>query len=162
MPESMYGHCQVSINETHVFFADGVNGTAYILDWSTKEYSLLEDIPGNPNKDYITCGAIYNNLNGQEIVIVSRGSSSIFNVLNMTWRQGPDVEIEFVMASAAQLGSTFVVVGGCSPEDEFENFDSVFVFDAVNYEFVLSDVKLDVAVRSAGVVALPDDYVRCS
>ncbi len=49
-----------------------------------------------------------------------------------------------------------------NPTHAHPYFDAIFVFDAVNYEFVLSDVRLDVAVRSAGVVALPDDYVRCS
>ena len=39
LDNGVYAACQVSINATHVFLADGADGFAYILEWDTRSWT---------------------------------------------------------------------------------------------------------------------------
>ncbi len=82
---------QVSLNSTHVFFANGVTGNAYILDYPNREWTQLDNLALNLGDDYdayLSCGKVINNSEGTEIVLVGYGKSAIFNLNSMTWRPG--------------------------------------------------------------------------
>ncbi len=44
LPERMDGHCQVTINATHVFFANCDEKTTYLLNWNLQEWTQLYDM----------------------------------------------------------------------------------------------------------------------
>ncbi len=109
----------------------------------------------------MSCGLINNPENGIEVVIVEDGVTEIFNFGNGEWKTGPMVE-HFYYAGYAQIGDTFVVVGGYSL-DESDYSDRIYKFDHINYEWIMMSQRLQVS-RSyyPGVFAVPDEFVTCS
>ncbi len=161
VPVPMYNHCQLTINSTHIFFADvsSENPTSHLLDWHSQTWTELPP-PSLPDADYPSCGLIDNPENGVEAVIVHRGVSQIFNFANLTWRGGPTLPI-FDYAGYEQVGDTFVVVGG--RDEAFDDaINTIYQFDQVNYEWIQMEQRLQVP-RSyyPAVVAVPDDFVSC-
>ncbi len=159
----MHSHCQLTINSTHVFFADTLDtGNAFLLDWYEQTWSELP--PMTVDRLYMSCGLINNPENGIEAVIVEGGVTEIFNFRDEEWRTGPTVEF-FSEAGYAQIGDTFVVVGGWSnyEGDELDVSDKIFKFDNINYEWILMSQRLQVPRDwYPGVVAVPDEFVSCS
>ncbi len=159
LPIEMSYHCQLTINSTHVFFADtGDTGNAFLLDWYAQTWSALP--PMSVNRDIMSCGMINSPENGIEAVIVEDGTTEIFNFREEVWRTGPTVE-RFDYAGYAQIGDTFVVLGG---EDVF-NFplNTIYKFDHINYEWILMSQQLQVPRNNyPGVVAVPDEFVTCT
>ncbi len=158
VPSFMYRHCQLTINSTHVFFADDYNEPAYLLDWVTQSWIELQHM--NEDRDWPSCGLINNPQNGLEVVIVEDGVTEIFNLNDLTWRSGPSVTA-FDEGSYAQIGDTFVVVGG--QDFSGDALDTIYQFDHLNYEWILLDQRLKTPRESyPGVVAVPDNFVNCS
>ncbi len=157
LPTLMFLHCQLTINSTHVFFAEDNNKPAYLLDWTTQSWTELPNM--NEDRDWPSCGLINNPENGLEVVIVEDGTTEIFNLNDLTWRSGPSVT-EFDEGSYAQIGDTFVVVGG---QDYYgDALDTIYKFDHLNYEWILLDQRLQTPRESyPGVVAVPDEFVTC-
>ncbi len=164
IPEEMHHHCQLTINSTHVFFQEDASGhgpNTYLLDWNSQTWTELPGYVGD--RFYASCGLINNPENGLEVVVTSEGTSDIFNFNDMTWRPGPDF-VDYVYESGyAQLRDTFVLVGGDKNGDELFWPDTIYLFDHLNYEWILMDQSLQMPRESyAGVVAVPDDFVNCS
>ncbi len=160
LPIPMRYHCQLSINSTHVFFADThYTGNAFLLDWYQQTWTVMP--PMTVEREFMSCGLINNPENGIEAVIVERGVTEIFNFRDEKWKTGPTVE-SFDEASYAQIGDTFVVVGGYS-YDESDFSDKIYKFDNNNYEWILMSQRLQVPRDYyPGVVAVPDEFVTCS
>ncbi len=156
LPEYMYGHCQVTINSTHVFFGDCEDKTAYILDWNMQEWTQLGNM--TYERHMCGCGLIHNDIQGDEVVITAEGTSEIFNFGTMSWRAGPNMTDEYGFASA-QLKDTFALVGGYAGDGQYSA--KVFVFDQNNYEFVLSEQRLQQRRAYGAAVAVPDEIVNC-
>ncbi len=157
LPEHMYEHCQVTINSSHVFFGDCRSQTAYILDWNLQEWTQL----GNMTYYRLACGCglIHNDVQGDELVIASEGTSEIFNFGTMSWRDGPNPADEYGFASA-QLRDTFALLGGFdSGANRYSS--KVWVFDQNNYEFVLLEQRLQHHRAYGGAIAVPDEIVHC-
>ncbi len=159
LPIPMYSHCQLTINATHVYFADSRDtGKAYLLDWFEQKWTELPSM--TIDRDQMSCGLINNPENGIEVVIVEDGVTEIFNFRENEWKSGPVVEY-FDEASSAQIGDTFVVVGGENYAQQAN--DRIYRFDHINYEWIYLSQRLQVARESnPGVVAVPDDFVTCS
>jgi len=70
LPFEKEGHCQVTINDTHVFFTAGTKGNGgetFLLDWTTKEFTILPIIPDNlPNA---ACGLLKDPLEGPGMLL---------------------------------------------------------------------------------------------
>ncbi len=160
LPTEMYSHCQLTINSTHIFFVDTLtSGNAFLLDWFKQTWSELPPI--TTDGGYMSCGLINNPENGIEAVIVKDGVTEIFNFGDEAWRMGPTVE-SFDHAGYAQIGDTFVLAGGYS-FDESEVSDKIYKFDNINYDWILMSQRLEVPRNYyPGVVAAPDDFVKCS
>ncbi len=159
LPIEMYYPCQLTINSTHVFFVDTYDTrNAFLLDWPKQTWTEL------PRKRFdnflMSCGLINNPENGIEAVVVEQGVTEIFNFRDEEWRTGPTVEY-FQEAGSAQIGETFVVVGGYSL-DEQSPMDKIYKFDHINYEWILMSQRLQVPrSHTPGVIAVPDDFVTC-
>lgn len=154
---SLYHHCQLTVNSTHVFFGDThFLGPNYLLDWSSQTWTQLP--PMTMSRDYPSCGMINNPENGLEAVIVEDGASEIFNFNDLTWRAGPDGPYIYD-AGYAQLPETFVVVGGY---DLSQALDTIYQFDNVNYDWIQKDQRLQTPRDNyPGVVAVPGDFISC-
>ncbi len=155
-----FGHCQLTINSTHVFFVDThETGNAFLLDWPEQTWTELPTM--TLDRTSVSCGLINNPENGIEAVIVEDGVTEIFSFRDETWRTGPATE-SFYEASYAQIRDSFVVVGGYS-FDESDESDRIYMFDHINYEWILMSQRLQVPRRVyPGVVAVPDEFVTCS
>ncbi len=156
----MTRHCQLTVNSTHVFFVDtSTTNLAFLYNWYEETWTDLPATTGH--KTYPSCGLINNPDNGPEVVITEDGDCEIFNVNSMSWRQGPQLATVSEAGFAQISGDTFVVVGGDSYETGI--LDTIYVFDNVNYEWILLSQRLKIARRnSPGVVAVPDSFVSCS
>ena len=104
-----------------------------------------------------SCGLIRNPENGAEIVLAGYGTSEIFNLESMTWREGPESPY-FYYASSAQLENTFLIVGGY---DGTKSIDTIYEFDQINYDWILRSQKLPTPLRFSGVVVVPKDTIGC-
>ncbi len=158
LPIPMYNPCQLTVNSSHVFIADtDSTGSAFLLDWNAQTWSVLPRM--TVDRNVMSCGLINNPENGIEVVIFEDGVTEILNLANETWRLGPTAEaIDF--ASYAQIGDTFVMVGGNIDGDEL---DSIYKFDHINYDWILMSQRLQVPRnRYPGVVVVPDNFVNCS
>ncbi len=160
LPIEMYLPCQLTINSTHIFFADMYDtGNAFLLDWYEKTWTELPLVP--VIRGFLSCGLINNPANGIEAVIVGDGVTRIFNFADEEWKTGPTVE-SIRDAGSAQIGDTFVVVGGYS-DDEFDLSDRIYKFDHINYQWILMSQRLQVPREYyPGVVAVPDNFATCS
>ncbi len=158
LPIAMSYHCQLTINSTHVFFADTYDtGNAFLLNWYEQTWAQLP--PTTVDREYMSCGLINNPENGIEVVIVEDGVTEIFNFRDEEWKTGPTVEY-FDHASYAQIGDTFVVVGG--ENDNFNAIDTIYKFDHINYEWILMSQRLQEPRNwYPGLVAVPDEFVTC-
>ncbi len=156
LPEQMYFHCQLTLNETHVFFGGNYGGT-YLLDWPNQEWITLPcfEAPWSPS-----CGLIQNADGGQEIVVSGDGETYIFSMQDLSWRDGPPLLPKFNFAASTQVGDTFVIVGGF--DDFGDHLDTIYMFDNVNYDWILMEQRLDVARMSPAVVTVPRDFINCS
>ncbi len=139
-----------------MFFADCLDQTAYLLDWSMQEWTQLDGMTTDTS-DSCGCGLINNEQFGKEVVVADLGTSEIFNFDSLTWRDGPDLPYGYGYASV-QLTDTFLLVGGL--EEDYSN--KIYIFDEDNYEFTLKSQTLWQPRAWSGAVVVPDELVNCS
>ncbi len=159
MPEEMSGHCQVTVNATHLFFAISNSNTArnYMLNFDSQEWIRVED--AQVSRSYPACGLVPNrDTANPEVVVVGNGGSEVFNVASMTWREGPDFQPVGSRHASAQLDDTFALVGGTN---NTAYLDTVYTFDPDTYDFALNKQRLALARLSATVAAVPDELLNC-
>ncbi len=180
VPDGVYAPCQVTLNDTHVFLADGYNGYTYILNWDEESWEIqvyfnvglctlgyatlpiATHFPFKENMLYTgswpSCGLIQNPDNGAEVVVAGYGQTQIFNLRSLSWRDGLVETPYFYAAREAQLLDTFLVVGGRTSSIYL---DTIYEFDNLNYRWILRDQRLSFPREGAGVVPVPDDVVTC-
>ncbi len=156
----MSSHCQLTLNETHVFFADpDPLGPSYLLNWPEQTWTELPEM-----ENYFTkpgCGLIHNPTRGLEAVVAAFRRSEIFNFYNQTWRAEPTPP-DFQHPGFTQLGDTFVVVGGYSIRNNTD-LDTIYKFDNINYDWVQLAQHLQIATADyPGVTTVPDSFVNCN
>ncbi len=153
LPRGMQGHCQLTLNATHVFFALADGKPNYLFDWPNQKWTELP--PMVHSITHISCGLINAQI-GKEAVVAAYGKCEIFNFRTMTWRHGPKTPY-FYGASDVQLSDTFIVVGGRNISTHF--LDSLFRFDHIQYDWVLLKQQLEVPASGVGVVTVPNKYL---
>ncbi len=125
LPQQMNQHCQLTVNSTHVFFADNFNSPSYLLN--RYEGTWMELPPMNERREYQICGLINNPENGLEAVVYEDGVTEIFNLNDLTWRYGPPLRL-LERSGYTQLTDTFVIVGGfgmySADPDEMDYLDT--------------------------------------
>jgi len=45
--DNKYDHCQVTVNDTHVFIGGGSSIEAYLFNWKTQRWTFLDDMPSS-------------------------------------------------------------------------------------------------------------------
>ncbi len=144
-------HCQVGLDPTHVFFADGRTGKTWILDWDTQEYIQQDSM--RP-KDRPGCGKIVNKDGELEVVVTSDGITEIFSFASRTWRSGPDMPIAANSFAYDQIGDTFVLVGGNA-------YNNIYQFDPLHYQWILKPYQLDHYLADSAILSIRRDAIQC-
>jgi len=162
MPSYKFGHCQITLNSTHVFLASGgeENAKTFLLNWTTQKYSVLDSVP--INRPAVTCGLLNNPTYGPEILVADGLYGSFFSLTTFTWRDGPKVPGETLYATSATAPNGFLVIGGMYfNSTTFEYYDSVYKFDEYSYEWSLEKQHLQEPRRAPAAVAVPDSFLQC-
>jgi len=160
MPADISTHCQLTLNNSHVFFAgDSVN--AFILDWERQEYVILEDMPDGFT--YPNCGLVNNPFFGPEVVMAKgERPAHVFSLTDLTWREARSMPEDIYLASEAQVDGGFLAMGGyIAGSNPWVPQDSIYKFDDESYDLELLDQRLEIPVWTAGAVAVPDEFLRC-
>ncbi len=166
LPTVRFGHCQVTLNTSHIAILGGSNGTNsltdfYLLDWDDQSWHSMPDLPWDILYDI--CGLIENSVNGQELVVFDNyASCQIFNFEENAWKEGPllpdDTKL-FENSLVAQMEQTFYILGGRF-EGEISS-DVVYKFDQENYEWVRQSFVLSNPIEGGVAIPVPDNVVHC-
>jgi len=148
-------HCQVTINATHVFFANGGSAT-FVLDWETQEYAIFDNIP--TSKEYGSCGVINNVAHGMEVLVADETSSYIFSFTDLEWRDGPKLPLSTVDSFSVPLDGGFLSMGG---KQAGSYFATIYKFDENQYNWLVEAVQLETPRQYAAAVAVPDSFLNC-
>ncbi len=151
-------HCQATVNNTHVFFANtasGSTGETYLLNWQTKEWTQLANF--ERMRSMSACGVAHSQEKGTEIIVTSSGASDIFSINTMQWRTGPAIqETSSLYAHAiAQFSSTFMIIGGYADGKELLKYNQA----TETFEVQPQVLKLPRGYTAA--VPVPDSMVEC-
>jgi len=155
MPASKRAHCQVSINATHIFFANG-GTTTFLLNWYTQEYDILDRIPNS--KEYGSCGVINNADHGLEVLLVDESSSYIYSIDDREWRDGPKLPQSTVDSFPVQLDDGFLSMGGKLGSSYHA---TIYKFDENAYDWLVEPVRLETPRQFAAAVTVPDTFLNC-
>jgi len=161
IPVEMHDHCQVTINETHVFLGSYPTHSALLLNVRTDQYTFLEDIPDRISSP--ACGLL-NGIYGKEILIAGTFYSLIFNVNDMIWRNGPELPEYLDYMSYAQVSGGFLAIGGEGVRDDINFFyatDTVYKFDETIYQWTLLPERLELRRELPGAVSVPEEFLNC-
>ncbi len=172
LPAQMRSHCFVQINRTLVFLSD-ISGltpppnqlSAYLIHWETGEHTNLPNVP--KQRDLASCGLTWTMDKGLEIVVVGNeeyqdhGSSDIFSVSDMSWREGPPVGQNVFGAALAQLDHTFVLTGGVRTTQRQEYADTVMRYDPEEEKFVALNFALGTARAYHVTMSVPNGLFPC-
>ncbi len=175
LPMLLKSHCFVQINSTHVFLSD-ISGlsppayklSAYLINWETGEHTNLPEVPDQ--RTLASCGLTWTSNKGLEIVVVgnedtqnvnSHGTSSIFSLSNMSWRDGPSVGQNVFGAALAQIDHTFVLTGGVQSTNRLEYADTVMRYDPEEELFVTLEFTLGTVRAYHVALSVPNDMIPC-
>jgi len=153
-------HCQVTVNDTHVFFTEGQSQDTFMFDWETQEWTFLESIP--TDRPLAACGMINNPDIGPEILVVTTRdfSTYIFNLANQQWRQGPPCPVYLEHPSYATLEDGLLVAGGSNFTEVYPKM--IYKFSSASYEWSIFDDEFEVARDSGVGVAVSEEFLRCN
>jgi len=157
-PTGKWGHCQVTLNDTHVFFAAGASPATFILDFPALEWTRLEDIP--VQMENAACGLIGN---GREVLLAWGEDALIFSLDDLGWRNGPPLPRNIVNVASIQLEDGFMALGGrnCASGYCREAVDDVYEFDGESYEWIELGDGLSLPRELFASVAAPSGFVNC-
>ncbi len=158
LPRTMSAHCQLTINSTHIFFAEPDGLPNFLMKWPDQTWTELPAMTNN--MEFPSCGLINSPTNGTEIVVVEASKVEIFNFESMAWRSGADAPY-FKEAGFTQLSDTFVVVGGIGSGNG-QYLNSIYKFDNIEYDWDLIGQLQTAAGGYPGVFTLPDSFVTCN
>ncbi len=163
----MLTHCQVALNETHVFeaetdnfFGGGANGETFLLEWETGQWTPLAPMPATYTIVATRCAKVQSVQRGTEIVVVgydaglgTGGVSMVYNVDSDAWRTGPSYEqSSFDKIAVAQLRYTFVAFSDAKG----------LRYDPAADSFEQLPQMLSENTQNPSVVAVPDEFVNCN
>ncbi len=170
LPVPMKWHCQITINNTHVFFADTLTSlNTYLLNWGTKVFTSISQIPNNRSRN--VCGLTWSQSRGEEIVVVGNempdagvATSDIFSLSTMSWRQGPNLSFNMEAMASAQIGYTFAFSGGCNEGNVWSDVtlgEKVVKYDPEEDAFTVLNVTLKDRRCAHSMVSVPSTLVSC-
>jgi len=157
LPKVKDSHCQVTVDDNHIFITAGGTQDTYMLNWEEQTYAILDYIP-EPAMDYTVCGLINNFIEGPEVLVAVKEKSYIYSLANSSWKDGPPLPESISDLSRAHPTKGVAAIGGVIGGD----FSSkVYVFDDQAYEWKLQEQELKVARKGAAAIAVPDYFLQC-
>jgi len=154
MPVGIDGHCQVTVNETHVFLA---TRTAFLYNWQLDEWTEVDYVP----EEIVlgSCGVLNNPNFGPEVMFAAGELSFIFSLSDLEWRDGPKLPEDVVNTGSVQLADGFAAVGGLVYDGPIgESIDRIYKFSEDTYEWELLDQRLSVPRNGLVAVAVPESF----
>jgi len=159
LPTNMDSHCQVTMNDTHVFFAGFFNRYyATVMNWETKEWTELANIPNELPRG--ACGLLHSPDLGPEILLADGQLAFFFSLTSGTWREGQIIPEAIKYQSYQQLDDGFLSIGGTTI-DGGEPVDSVYKFVEETYEWELMSDRLSQPDSNLATVAVPGEFLNC-
>jgi len=174
LPKPKHHHCQVTIDDTHVFFTAGLHSDdTFILDFATGQWTFLDDIP--LSMEGSGCGLLNNPVNGPgkmctrvdqvaqvslEIMLPSHEVSYIFSLRDREWRQGPEMPESVSRFESVQLDDGFMVVGGLNGDDQRSSFITQTMDSNYNWNVNLEGLSDESRTYSSSV-NVPNDFLNC-
>jgi len=159
LPYDVYRHCQVTINDTHVFIAGGYNDqSVYVTNWVTEEWMAMEDVPAEERFGE-HCGLLRNPNYGPEILMADGRFSFIFSLTTETWREGPLMPEDIKLPTYQQLDDGILAIGGHFYQGRA--VDTVYKFSEDTYQWELLDVTLSQPSFHLTTAAVPEDFLSC-
>jgi len=158
LPYGMESHCQLTVNDTHVFLYEGKFSNAFMFNWDTQEWIFLERIPDPLRVG--ACGLLSNPNFGPEILVAEDYTSYIFNLADGQWREGPTPPVDISYPNYAQLEDGFIVTNVNNIGDVSTR--NTYVFSDAIYEWVKWDDELEIAREFSAALAVPEDFLHCN
>jgi len=158
MPEKMDNHCQLTLNETHVFIAARFSTSAFMFNWETQEWITLDPVSWYMPQGM--CGLLDHPENGKEILIADDMHGRIFSLTSETWREGPTLPGNTIRSSSAPVEDGFLAIGGNFRNGQF--LDTIYRFHQDSYEWELLDQKLRQERASAATATVPESFLNCT
>jgi len=162
-PSSEGCHCQVTLNDTHLFFADGFadySPETFILNWEAQEFFNAEE--NIRTAGIAACGLVENVNYGQEVILTESGNTYAFNVEDLTWRDAddlPNLPVYANVMTSLQQEDGFLAIGGF---DIFQApLDTIWRFDADTYSWSLLEERLETPRIFSFAVEVPDSFLNC-
>ena len=116
-PQHFWGHCSLTINDTHGFVAGGRNAQNFIKQSFTFEYengiwTWIADI--NFERAGHVCGRL--EPMGEKLIVVAGGRKllevEILSLSTGKWTNGPKLPHEMDQAASLQIDHDFIILGG--------------------------------------------------
>jgi len=158
LPHPKHGHCQVTLNDTHIFFSGGTSVTTFLLDLPNKKWITLKSSPGQYY--YPGCGLVNSPTFGQEVVMTTLEFTAIFSLSTLEWNMGKSLPEKVDSMTSAQFENDFVVIGG--RKSDGLSISSMYRFDANSYDWVKINHDLEEPRDLASAVAAPKSYITCT
>jgi len=157
MPARKDGHCQVTVNSTHIFVTGYPTTDTFLLDWQQQKWTVLKDIPRLMYSP--ACGLLENPEYGPEVLVTVEDFAFIFSLTDLEWRLGSSLPEPFSDLAYAQVRDGFLAIGGFGV---FEPSDKIYKFKESSYKWVLERSRLEVPRVIPAAVGVPDDFLNCS
>ena len=164
-PLHFWGHCSLSINETHGFIAGGRNErkfvrTSFELEYESGFWTWIADI--NFDRSGHVCGKL-ESMN-EKLIVVAGGryllEVEILSLSTRKWINGPVLPHEMDQASSLQNNDDFIIIGGLHlgdcPIKLTECFSSKYIYRLDNFtEWKRIQTSMDVSRGQHVAIAIP-------
>ncbi len=168
LPEPMANFSGVTLNATHAFIAAGktshlpevvISQKTYLLNYDKNYWMTLPDIPASDWTECHTSGFIINTQGQQEIVMVGRQSTWIYNFEQEAWRPSNEVPGNLWCAGSIQYEDHFLLIGGANADFTYYS-DKIYYFGTEEVWVELS-ATLDYARVNPVAFKVSDEHADC-
>ncbi len=167
MPTGVRYHCMLSLDESTLIVLGGEPqpsspiGDAFLIDTATGEVSQLPSMP-TPREGF-ACGLVNTDESGPLVVVASGDTADILDLESAIWRPGPPLPKYIIHQKSAQLGNSFVSIGGMDKKGSGRVvYGDIYYFDPDSFDWIKMDQELSVLRHDFAIVGVPDDQVQCS
>jgi len=158
MPMFKDYHCQITIDPTFIIFLGGGERDTFVLNWETKEFAYLNNIP--LTMSHSACGLIYNENYGWQVLLATEEDSYVFSFMDLKWDNGPILPSFVRYSATAMTRNGLLSIGGVSKNGI--PLTTVYRFDELYRDWILEEATLKTGRTHAAALAVPDDFVTCT
>ncbi len=164
LPERMWRHNVLRINDTTIFFIGGDDtGKAWFFDVATESFAELfrGRIPY-----YLAFAGLVEKASGAQEIVVTGGYENprlteILNLDTLEWREGPAFPAFISNGASVPYGKTFLAVGGLI-QGGGGNSNNIYSFDPDAEEWVEISRVMTLEREWFAPVVVPPGYADCN